>query len=106
MYSFKNTTNLNCESILFERFGKNDTITIGKLESKILSKDVPPYDDGSFGGYDSIKILFEDSKFLIYKQLRSYININKNPFCPYSNHMCIGNNCTFEIDDDEYKKAK
>lgn len=109
MYSIKNSTNYNFKFVIFERSGKIDTFPINILESKILSEDKPPYDAGPFGGFDSLKVVFEDSKTLTYIPFKSNsecLDSVKNPFCPYSNYLCTENICTFEIDSIEYQKAK
>lgn len=109
MYSIKNSTNYNFKFIIFERSGIIDTFPINISESKILSQDKPPYDGGPFGGFDSLKVAFEDLKILTYIPLRSNADCTdsiKNPFCPYSNYSCIDNTCTFVIDNTEYLKAR
>ena len=109
MYSISNTTIHNFKLVLFERSGKNDSISFKISESNILSQDKPPYDDGPFGGFDSLKVLFDDSKILTYIPLRSNndcLDSVKNPFCLYSNYICIDNVCNFETDITEYQKAK
>ncbi len=108
-YSLSNTTNYNIEVILYDRFGKNDTALINNNDFKIMYEEGPPYDDGPFGVFDSLKINFEDLKILTYIPLESKsecIDSIKNPFCPYSNYICSNNICTFEIDSVEYQKAK
>ncbi|MFZ1705319.1 MAG: hypothetical protein WAT79_13305 [Saprospiraceae bacterium] len=108
-YSLNNTTQYDIEAILFHRVGKSDTTLIHKNDFKIMNEEGPPYDSGPFGGFDSLKINFEDSKMLTYITLRSNSECSdsiKNPFCPYSNYICSHNICTFEIDDAEYQKAK
>ena len=108
-YSLSNTTNYTMEVILFERFGMNDTSLINNNDFKILHEEGAPYDDGPFGVYDSIRISFEDNRVLTY--IRPGYNAECvdsviNPFCPYSNYVCLNSICTFEIDTIEYKKAK
>lgn len=108
-YSLSNVTSYNIEVILFDRFGKNDTTLIDKNDFKILYEEGPPYDDGPFGVFDSMRIHFEDSKILTY--IPPYSSVEcvdsiKNPFCRYSNYNCLNNVCTFEIDSIEYQKAK
>ncbi|MBC7885216.1 MAG: hypothetical protein H7X99_07060 [Saprospiraceae bacterium] len=108
-YSIKNSTSHNFKLVLFGRSGKNDTIPFKISESKILSQDGPPFDDGPFGVFDSLKAVFDDSKILTYIPLKSNsecIDSVKNPFCPYSNYICTDNICTYEIDNIEYQKAK
>ncbi|MEO6131749.1 MAG: hypothetical protein ABIQ02_07865 [Saprospiraceae bacterium] len=108
-YSLSNTTIYNLEVILFDRFGKNDTTLISHNDFKIMYEEGPPYDDGPFGVFDSLRIHFEDSKILTYippnteSECRDSI---KSPFCPYSNYIYSNNVCTFEIDSLEYQKAK
>lgn len=109
MYSITNSSLHDFNLILFSRSGKHDTLSINMNESKILSKDVPPYDCGPLCDYDSLKVVFDDSKILKYAPLKSNsecVDSVKNPFCPYSNYTCINHNCTFEIDNFEYLKAK
>ena len=82
---------------------------INNNDFKIMYEEGPPYDDGPFGVFDSLKINFEDLKILTYIPLESKsecIDSIKNPFCPYSNYICSNNICTFEIDSVEYQKAK
>lgn len=108
-YAFKNTTNYNLEVILYERFGNNDSFSIKSAETKVLDQDEPPYDDGPFGVFDSLKLFFEDSKKLTYIPLRSKDDCSdsiKNPFCPYSNYNCVDDMCTFVVDIVEYQKAR
>ncbi|GAB1395831.1 MAG TPA: hypothetical protein PKN57_04470 [Saprospiraceae bacterium] len=108
-YSLNNSTDYNIKAILFDRFGKSDTTNINKNDFKIMYEEGPPYDDGPFGVFDSLKIIFEDFKVLTYIPLKSKsecIDSIKNPFCPYSNYSCKDNVCTFEIDNVEYLKAK
>ena len=108
-YSLSNTTSYTIEVILFDRFGNNDTNLITSNDFKILYEEGPSYDDGPFGVFDSLKIQFEDSKILIYNPPESNsdcIDSIKNPFCPFSNYVCLNNICTFEIDNAEYQKAK
>ena len=108
-YSLNNSTDYNIKAIIFDRFGKNDTTNIDKNNFKIMYEEGPPYDDGPFGVFDSLKIIFEDFKVLTYIPLKSKsecIDSIKNPFCPYSNYSCKDNVCTFEIDNVEYLKAK
>jgi hypothetical protein len=108
-YSLSNTSNFKIEVIRFDRFGINDTTLINKDDFKILYEEGPPYDDGPFGVFDSIRIQFEDSKILTYNPPGSNstcLDSIKNPFCPYSNYVCTNNICTFEIDSVEYKKAR
>lgn len=108
-YAFKNTTNYNLEVILYERFGYNDSFSIKRAKTKVLDQDEPPYDDGPFGLFDSLKLFFEDSKQLTYIPLSSKDDCSdsiKNPFCPYSNYNCVGNICTFLVDSIEYQKAR
>lgn len=108
-YSLNNSTDYNIKAILFDRFGKSDTTNIDKNDFKIMYEEGPPYDDGPFGVFDSLKIIFEDSKVLTYIPLISKSECTdsiKNPFCPYSNYSCKDNVCSFEIDDIEYLKAK
>ena len=109
MYAITNSTSQNFKLVLFERSGKNDTIPFKISESNILSQDKPPYDGGPFGGIDSLKVVFDNSKILTYIPLRSYaecIDSVKNPFCPSSNYICVEQVCTFDIDNIEYQKAK
>ena len=108
-YSLSNSTNQNIEVILFERFGTKDTSLINSYDFKILDEEVPPYDSGPFGGYDSMRIQFEDLKVLTYIPpglTTGCIDSVKNPFCPYTNYLCANSICTFEIDSIEYQKAK
>lgn len=108
-YAVKNTTSYRLEVIRFDRFGMNDTTAIDTDDFKILSRNVPPYDDGPFGGYDSLRIQFEDGKALTYHPpaLSSGCQDSiKSPFCHYTSYLCLNSVCTFEIDSTEYKKAK
>ena len=108
-YALRNTSNFNIDVILYERFGNNDTTSIHKDNFKVLHEDVPPYDDGPFGIYDSIKINFEDLKTLSYippMYTSGCIDSVKNPFCPYTNYICSNSVCTIEIDSLEHQKAK
>ena len=108
-YALSNTSTFNIEVVLFDRFGNDDTTSINNNDFKVLHEEVPPYDDGLFGVYDSIKIKFEDSKILSYIPPHSTsgcIDSVKNPFCPYSNYICSNSVCTFEIDSVEHQKAK
>lgn len=108
-YALHNTSNFNMEVILFERFGNNDTTSINHNDFKILSRDVPPYDNGPFGSYDSIRITFEDLKSLSYLPpvaATDCIASLKNPFCPYTNYICSDSVCAFEIDSVEHLKAR
>jgi hypothetical protein len=108
-YSLSNTTDYNIEVILFDRFGKNDTALINNNDFKIMDEEDPPYDDGPFGVYDSLRINFEDLKVLTYippKSSSECVDSIKNPFCRYINYICLNNICTFEIDSFEYQKAK
>ena len=59
-YSLNNSTDYNIKAILFDRFGKSDTTNINKNDFKIMYEEGPPYDDGPFGVFDSLKIIFED----------------------------------------------
>jgi hypothetical protein len=109
IYSIKNSTNFNLDLVFFDKLGKTDTIFINKSDSKVLDKDSPPYDNGPFSDNDSITVIFSDYKMLTYKSFKSKddcLNSVKNPFCQYSHYKCNGNNCTFEIDETEYLKAK
>jgi len=108
-YALSNTSTFNIDVVLFARFGNNDTTSINNNDFKVLQEQVPPYDDGPFYGYDSIRIYFEDSKILTYLPLNSTsgcIDSVKNPFCSYSNYICSNSVCTFEIDVVEHQKAK
>lgn len=108
-YAFINTSYHNLVVIMYERFGNRDTFSINNSETKVLDKDEPPYDDGPFGVFDSLKLIFDSNKTLTYIPLRSKddcLDSIKNPFCPYSNYVCIENICTFDIDYFEYLKAK
>lgn len=109
LYSITNSSLYDIKIILFSRSGKLDTLAINISESKILSKDVPPYDCGPLCGYDSVKVIFDDAKILKYIPLKSNsecVDSIKNPFCPYSNYTCVNHICTFEIDYFEYLKAE
>jgi len=108
-YSISNLSSYDLSIVQFDRFGKMDTILFNKNESKIMDQDEPPYDDGPFSDKDSIKLIFDDSKVFTYKSLISKddcLNSDKNPFCQYSHYTCTNNNCTFEIDNIEYLKAR
>mgnify|MGYP003506303480 FL=1 len=90
-YSLNNSTDYNIKAILFDRFGKSDTTNINKNDFKIMYEEGPPYDDGPFGVFDSLKIIFEDFKVLTYIPLKSKsecIDSIKNPFRPYYNYSC------------------
>jgi hypothetical protein len=109
LYSITNSSLNDFKVILFSGSNKYDTLSIKKFESKVLSQDLPPYDCGPLCGYDSLKVIFDNSKILKYVPLKSNsecVDSVKNPFCPYSNYMCENHNCTFEIDYFEYLKAK
>lgn len=109
IYSIENKLSSDLDLIIFDRLGKIDTILINSSENKNLDKDVPPYDSGPFSNKDSIKVIFSDNKILTYKSFISKedcMDSIKNPFCQYSHYKCDGNNCTFEIDEIEYLKAK
>ena len=108
-YALSNTSTFNIEVVLFERFGNSDTTLISNNDFKVLHEEVPPYDEGPFGVYDSIQVNFEDSKTLTYfppNSTSECLDSIKNPFCPYSNYICSNSVCTFEIDTVEYQKAK
>ena len=108
-YAVKNMTSYRLEVIRFDRFGMKDTTAIDTADFKILSRSVPPYDDGPFGGYDSLRIHFEDGKTLTYHPpalSSGCLDSIKNPFCHYTSYLCLNSVCTFEIDSVEYKKAK
>lgn len=108
-YSLSNTTDSTIEIIRYDRFGNHDTTLINQDDFKIMYEEGPPYDDGPFGVFDSVRIQFEDLKVLTYKPPASKsicVDSIKNLFCPYSNYVCLNSICTFEIDNAEYLKAK
>lgn len=108
-YAVENTTSYSLEVIRFDRFGMKDTTVIDTADFKILGRNVPPYDDGPFSGYDSIRIQFEDGKILTYQPpalSTGCLDSIKSPFCHYTSYLCMNNVCTFEIDSSEYMKAK
>lgn len=108
-YAVENTTSYRLEVIRFDRFGMKDTTMIDTDDFQILSRDVPPYDDGPFGGYDSLRIQFEDGRILTYQPpalSTGCLDSIKSPFCHYTSYLCLNSICTFEIDSTEYMKAK
>jgi hypothetical protein len=108
-YSIKNTSSFDLKLAIFDKIGKSDTILINIFDGIELDKEGPPYDNGPFSDKDSIKVIFTNNKILTYKSFKSKddcLNSSKNPFCQYSHYKCDGNNCTFEIDNVEYLKAK
>lgn len=108
-YSIENTSHSDLTLIIFDSRGQIDTLDIQKTEIKVISTAVPPYDDGPFGGKDSLKVIFTDKKELTYYALDSKndcLDSDKNPFCEYSHYFCSNSNCIFTIDDIEYLKAK
>lgn len=109
IYFIENSSSFDLKLVLFNKVSKNDTILINISESKELDKEGAPYDNGPFSDKDSIQVIFSNTKILTYKSFKSKdecLNSTKNPFCQYSHYKCNGNNCTFEIDDTEYLKAK
>jgi hypothetical protein len=109
LYSIKNTSTFDLKLSIFDKSGKSDTFLINVFDSQVLDKEGPPYDNGPFSDKDSIKVIFSNNKILTYIAFKSKddcLNSNKNPFCQYSHYKCDGNNCTFEIDEIEYLKAK
>lgn len=108
-YTLKNTSKLNLRIELFHRTGISEIVPLSINESRVLDKDLPPYDLAPFFAMDSIKILFEDNKKLIYKPFRTAeecYNLVKNPFCSNENYIRLNGNFTFKIDSLEYDKAK
>lgn len=108
-YALLNTSGFDLQVITFDRFGQHDTTMIHKEESEVLYRVGPPYDEGPFGVYDSLQMLFEDASLLTYIPLASLdacVDTVKSPFCFNIHYICVPDVCTFEIDSVEYLKAR
>jgi hypothetical protein len=107
-YIFKNISNKTFEVLMFNGLSIEFRSKLVINESTQLFTDKPPF-EGPFSSIDSIKLIFEDEKKLIYIPLvssNSCIIAEKNPYCSNFYKQCDKMSCTFEIDNLEYQKAK